>query len=840
MNTLTNLFRTSLLCTVFLTACDSSQNAIVQTQSATANGPGVVFQIPDRIRTSQAVNLNATQATITPSTGEPFNLTLNGGQFEGSIDVEPGSTFSFTLSVSENVNGESIEYATISGEIEEPVDRDWTITLNSDDYEYTDTDSDGHDNIDEVNAGSNPTNSFSTPDNPNGTPPSQGQLQFSADTFTVSEADGELIIPVTRTGGTDGRVTARYSFTNETAINGQDYAATPGVLVWEDGDSTPQNITIAIRADDLNDGEQTFFVSLFSPVGGAGIGNGFSRITLVDSTPPAQRGTIQLTSTQFTVDEDAGVATVEVERTGGSDGDVSVAYATSTGTAGDDDFTALTSRRIVWADGEQGTRAVSIPITNDLEVEGPEAFTLTLSGTTGGASLGASEATITITDTTPVPVTGQISLGQDSYTLSEGDTLDIEVERMAGADGAASIDYTITTGTADIDDFTGSDGTLMWDDGESDDRTITISALTDAILEPEETLTLNLGNATGADLGLSTATITITDATVSVPGVIAFSSASAVVAEGASVDIDVSRTGGSDGEVSVDVSAAASAEYTVSPAELVWADGDSDDQTITVIAIADTNVDDTETVSISLANATGNATLGNATITVTINDTTPPVEPDQPTTFFATDGEWEVCVAPFNNSNSSAFATQLSANEGRVVNCIKTCDIGGMILDDEFPGWGWNPIDQHSCTTARDAAGTYTNVPIYTPARETINLNLSTQSFTRGNSIWACVNETRQNAEFTYVPDQTNIIWYQFMDDGTYFYGTSADGSQPAALIGPETWSVNGRVLEIGHLGIGYRNTLFFPGSQTLHIHPTADDRLSCTRQTRPASASVQ
>lgn len=839
MNIFTKLFSSSLLCLALLTACNSGENISVQPQTAGISGSTIAFDIPDRIRTSQAVNLEATTATITTSAGE-VTMERNGDQFIGSIDVEPGSLFTFNMTISENVDGQSIEYVSVNGGIEEPIDRDVEIVVSFDERNYTDTDGDGFDNLEEVNAGSDHQNSFSTPDDPDGMPPSEGQLDFSASTFTVTEADGELVIPVTRTGGSDGRVTANYNFQNESAIRGQDFTAANGQLVWEDGDSDPQNITVTILADDLNDGEHTFTASLFNATGGAGIGNGFTRITIEDSTPPAQRGTIQLTTTQISINEDAGNAIIEVERVNGSDGVVAIDYATTPGSAGENDFTARTVERgIVWADGEDGTRTISIPITNDTEVESDETFTLSLSNSIGGATLGQSTITVTILDTSPVPVTGQISLAQSNYTVSEGNTINIEVSRQEGTDGAASIDYTVTTDTADDDDFTATNGTLDWADGDSGARTITISALTDDELEAAETVVVTLENANGADLGVSSATVTITDSTVAAPGTIAFSTASGVVDEGDSIDINVSRTGGSDGEVQVDVTTS-SDDYTIDTTELVWVHGDSSDKTITLSTSADDITDDTEVVSVTLSNATGNATIGTATFAVTVNDTTPPAEPDQPTEFFATDGEWEVCVAPFNNSSTSAFATQLSANEGRIVTCIKTCDIGGMILDDAFPGWGWNPIDQHSCTTARDAEGTYTSVPIYTPMREEINLNLSTPPFTRGNSIWACVNETRQNAEFTYTTDTSVTIWYQFLDDGTYFYGTSDDGSQPASLIGPETWSVNGRILEIGHLGTGYRNTLFFPGNQTLHIHPTTDDRLSCTRETRPASAAVQ
>lgn len=938
---------------LLLSACDSSQDlsAPLQADGASVDS-SVAFAIPNRIRTSQAVNLDATRATVDTSAG-PVVLTRNGDQFEGSIRVQSGSSFSYTLTIFEAVGGQNIEYVTASGRINEQVDRDWTITIPTTSFTYSDDDSDGATNLEEREAGSDFANSFSTPANPDGMPPAEtapGRLQFAASTYSVAEADGGLTISVGRAGGSDGRVSVRYELKSETAVLGRDFDASSGELIWEDGDATPKDIPVVVRTDDANDGEQTFTAHLFGPTGGVAIGNGFARITLADSTPPAQRGTIQMLSNSVTVDENTGQVEIQIERVNGSDGLVNVDYSTTVGTASASDFAAITPPRTIgWADGEDGPRTISIPITNDAEVEQAETFTVSLSNNLGGASLGLATTSVIITDTTPVPVPGRLALAAPVYLVVEGASVNLIVERLDGSDGTATVEFIVASGTADDNDYAATSGTLSWGSGDSSPKSITLTAISDTVLEADETVTVVLQNATGSALGASSATVTIADATVARPGVLAVAVSAVSVDEGGSVDVNVTRTGGNNGAVSVGVSAPASAEYTVSPASLTWADGDSTDKTVTISATADDASADTQTVNIQLAGATGGATVGSSTVAVTINDTSSPPIPTPGVVAFATstasvnegesvnisvtrnggtdgsvgvglsapasaeysvspanlnwadgdssdktvtisaitnattadtqtinvqlagatggatvgsgtvmvtindttvptgpvyspvaeDGQWEICIPPFNTNGPTAFATQLSANEGRIVSCIKTCDVGTIVLDDQFAGWGWNPTNLHSCTTARDAQGTYTSVPIYTPTRERMNLVLSADVFSRGNSIWSCVRETRQNAEFNYVTDQTNTIWYQFLDDGTYFYGSTQDGSQPADLLGPDTWSVNGRILELGHIDTGYRNTLFFPGNQTLHIHPTTDDRLSCTRQPRVTAPVV-
>ena len=359
------------------------------------------------------------------------------------------------------------------------------------------------------------------------------------------------------------------------------------------------------------------------------------------------------------------------------------------------------------------------------------------------------------------------------------------------------------------------------------------------MIEPNETVIVTLLNAVGAPLGAATATVTIVDATEPSPGALGFTTAAVSVDEGDSVDITVARGGGADGAISVDLTAAASAEYTISPATLTWADGESTSMTVSITAVSDEVTDDTESFNLQLTGATDGVTLGADTVVVTINDTTvPPVELDAPLfAALATDGEWEVCIPPFTPSGPSAFAAQLSANEGRAVSCIKTCD-AALVSDDVFAGWGFNATDEHSCTTGRDAPGTYTAVPIYTPGRTAINLNLNTAALAVENSIWGCAVESRQTAGNAYVAGATTL-WYQFSDDGTYQYGDSQDGTQPDELLGPDVWSANGRVLELGHINTGYRNTRFLD-SESLQIFPTTDNRLNCTLQARTALTAAE
>ena len=834
-----------LIAAGLLAACDSGQStsSVVNTQLIPGSGePTIAFPMPERIRTSQTVDLDATSAILSTSAG-PVTLTSNGDQFVGSIMVAQGSTFTFSLSISEDVDGESIQLATASGAVNEPINMDLQITITADNFSFPDDDGDGFSNIDEREAGSNPALSFSTPDNPDGQPPvatSPGFVQFSTDNYTVAEEDGAITIAATRTGGTDGLVTVNYSLSSVTAIAGQDFQSTAGQLVFEDGDATPQTFEVVIFEDDINDGEHTFTTQLFSPTGGVAITNGFSTVTIIDSTPLPERGTIQFADNDFTIDEDDGQLSLEIERVNGSDGPVSVELVTIEGTAiANEDFVPIASPQLVqFADGQSGTINVLLQILDDSIAEPAETLTASLSNGLGGVTLGLTTATITITDAdeeTPVVPEGEpgvLSFAGNGVIVTEGNSIDIAVERTGGTEGIVTVDYEVIIDTASEDDVSPLSGTLNWIDGDSEPQIITLSATEDALPEPSETLVVNLIDPTGgATIDGASIAVTIVNTPAASPGVLSFADAEVAVDEGEAVEIVVSRIGGSSGEASADVTAPVSDEFTFSPTLLIWEDGDSTDRIITFSALSDDETGDEQTITLLLDNVTGVAT-GTGSIDVTINDTSAPAVATF--TALATDGEWEVCFPPFNTAGQiTAFATQLSAIEGRTVTCIKTCP-AVTILDPQFPGWGFAPATENSCRASDDPPGTYTNVPIYTPQREVINTNLSANVFIGNNSIWACATETRQNAETPYTTDTSVTTWYQFFDDGTYMFVTTPGSEQPAdELFDIDVWSAEGRVLELGHLDTGFRNTLFFPANQTLHIHPDTDERWSCTRQLR-------
>ncbi|TWH57208.1 putative cell wall-binding protein [Desulfitobacterium sp. LBE] len=124
-------------------------------------------------------------------------------------------------------------------------------------------------------------------------------------------------------------------------------------------------------------------------------GSDSAEIIIGQATQP---GVLAFSNAAYTIGEGGGSVTITVTRTGGSDGAVSVDYATSDGTAtAGTDYTAA-SGTLSFADGDAASKTFTVAIIQDAILEGNETVNLTLSNAAGGAALGQSSATLTIMD----------------------------------------------------------------------------------------------------------------------------------------------------------------------------------------------------------------------------------------------------------------------------------------------------------------------------------------------------------------------------------------------------------------------------------------------------------
>ena len=105
-------------------------------------------------------------------------------------------------------------------------------------------------------------------------------------------------------------------------------------------------------------------------------------------------------------------------------------------------------------------------------------------------------------DGTTVPVTGTLAFSSPAFSVREGaDNATLEVQRTDGSDGAVSVAYAVTGGTAvNGIDYHSVSGVLSWNDGEIASKTFTIPIIEDAVIDGAKTVIVTLSDPTGSSV----------------------------------------------------------------------------------------------------------------------------------------------------------------------------------------------------------------------------------------------------------------------------------------------------------------------------------------------------
>jgi len=203
-----------------------------------------------------------------------------------------------------------------------------------------------------------------------------GTLMLSTASNSVAQNAGSVTVTVDRTGGSSGAVAVTYGEVNGSAVAGTDYTATSGTLTWAAGDATPKSFSVPISNANPFSGSKSFTIDLSNPTGGAALGTPNTAGVSIAGDAVAAVGAVQLSASGYSVAQSAVSLTVTANRTGGSNGVVSVNYSAANGTAAAGaDFTA-TNGTLTWASGDAASKSFSIPISNATPFSGTKAFSV--------------------------------------------------------------------------------------------------------------------------------------------------------------------------------------------------------------------------------------------------------------------------------------------------------------------------------------------------------------------------------------------------------------------------------------------------------------------------------
>jgi hypothetical protein len=458
------------------------------------------------------------------------------------------------------------------------------------------------------------------------------QPSFAISNATAVSEGSPLTFTVTKTGTTSSSYSVNYATADGTAAAGSDYNAKSATLTFAAGGTSSQTFQVTTLTDSVVESPETVLVNLSGQTGGATITTGQGSGTINDVPPPPSFAISNATAVS-----EGGSLTFTVTKTGTTSSSYSVNYATTTGgtaTSGTD-YTA-TSGTLTFPAGSTTSLPVTVPTLTDSVVESPETVLVTLSAPTGGATITTSQGSGTINDVPPPSFA--IS---NATAVSEGGNLTFTVTKTGTTLSSYSVNYATGGGTATSGtDYTAKSGTLTFAAGGTSSQPITISTLTDGVIESPETVLVTLSAPTGgATITTSQGSGTIND--VPPPPSFAISNATAV-SEGSPLTFTVTKTGTTSSTYSVNYTAgggtaATGSDYTATSGTLIFAAGGTSSQPITVPTLTDSVVESPETVLVTLSSPTGGATITTSQGSGTINDNSssnlPPVANADTTSF---------------------------------------------------------------------------------------------------------------------------------------------------------------------------------------------------------------
>jgi len=325
-----------------------------------------------------------------------------------------------------------------------------------------------------------------------------------------------------------------------------------------------------------------------------------------------------------------------------SNGTTTVSYETFpiTAVAGSD-YTHTTGT-LTFGPGET-VKSVSVPVLGDLADEANETFALALSSINNGTFQGGDpQGTGTIVDDDDPP---SLSIGDAGVTEGNSGTrsvtLDVTLDAPSGRNIA--VDFATADGSATFagGDYHSASGRLVFQTGDTVEN-ITVTVVGDSVVEPDETIAVNLSNPVNATIGDAEGVVTIhnDDSATPPPGAPQISINDAEVTEGNSgtvqTTLTVSLSAASEEFVTVDFTTSpgtatfASGDYHQTSGRLVFAPGETS-KTVAITVVGDTIVEADESFFVDLTASTS-ATIADARGTVTIvnDDSTTTPEPPPP------------------------------------------------------------------------------------------------------------------------------------------------------------------------------------------------------------------
>jgi len=500
-----------------------------------------------------------------------------------------------------------------------------------------------------------------------GITPGPGDIQFYYTSYSVDKNAGSLYVSLVRENGNLGIIAA--TFTTNTAdpgpgiaipdvnftlapnfrtptwgtawssaawmydvgVFGPNFATTPQT-------STAANVNVGVVNDTNITGNLSANLGLTAPNGtdifllggeniplGAALGaRSTAPLTIIDDN--VRPGVLGFSSVTYTVVENQTNAIITVVRTNGSDGVVSVKYRTANGTGTNlVDYRGVTNT-LTFLSGVT-SQTFTVPLINGVTVKPDVTVKLNLFQVTGGATLGLTNATLTIINDNYTP--GHLIFSTSSYITNENaGAAIITVNRAGGSSGFMSVKVIANGGTAVSGvNYEASTNTLSWNNGDATPRNVVVLLHQDNLVTGNKTVGLRLTNsivgvsANPSPLSFGGTNAVLTIVNVDSAGAVQFSAPTYSVKKyGGFALIPVIRVGGSAGTVTVDFNTANGTatfpgNYADTFGTLTFTNGEVS-KFITVPIVDDGLVDGLLYLNLALSNPQNGVALGSPSAAV--------------------------------------------------------------------------------------------------------------------------------------------------------------------------------------------------------------------------------
>jgi CSLREA domain-containing protein len=248
-----------------------------------------------------------------------------------------------------------------------------------------------------------------------------GTLAFVGAPYTDSEtnADHNVTITVSRTGGSDGALDVQYATSDGTAqLSDNDYATVAGTLHWNAGEMGDKSFLIPVKGDTKYEADETVNITLSNPTDTATIsGTNPTTLTITndDAAPSFSIDDVQ----HFEGDSGTTAFVFTVTKSGDTELSSSVDFQTQNGSATTIGLDYQANSGPLSFAANETTKQITVLVNGDTTVEPDETFKVHLSNAFG-ATIADADGTGTIQNDDVAPPETQVTLSGSNLIVTDG------------------------------------------------------------------------------------------------------------------------------------------------------------------------------------------------------------------------------------------------------------------------------------------------------------------------------------------------------------------------------------------------------------------------------------